>query len=235
MGTHEVMVALAADGRAWVDGVEVNAGHGTLEESRAAALEQVRRIVRQRRRAVRVAATDPDGSLWRFGVVLDGTVVTPEQVQEAMTDPDAVEVPAAYQHRAAAVSAALDGGQEHIAMRLALLLEEDAAQEHGPEHPYVLRARELRAHATAECGLPSAGAELYLDAARGWARLHSDAYWGAVQRAYALWHRAAENEARMVWIGEQLVDVLREAGDRSHMPIRTVLRRVDELRFKSAG
>lgn len=228
--TREVTIALAADGRGWVNGVEVRGDDP--DATRAAALGQVRRIAAQRRRPVLVAATEPDGRHWRFVVTTDGEVLEPNEARELTRDPDAEEVPAAYAERAAAVCAALDGGQEHVGLGLAVTLEEDIVKDHGSEHPYRWRARELRAHAAVVCGLPGTGCELYLEAARGWAEVQSPAYWGAVRRAYALWHQATEQQARMVWLGEQLREVLELAGKGRDFEARAaVVQRVDELRL----
>ncbi|MGW5679226.1 hypothetical protein ACWEV4_29800 [Streptomyces sp. NPDC003860] len=229
--TGTVTIALAPDGRAWVDGVELRAGSGG---ARATALAQVHRIAQRRRRAVLVAATEPDGRRWQFVVTVDGDVLEPHEATELMRDPDAEAVPAAYVARAAAVSSALAAGRAQEGLRLAIALEQDASVEHGTGHPYRLRARELRAHATAAAGLPGTGCELYLDVARGWADMRSPAYWGAARRAYALWHQADEQQPRMVWLGDQLREVLEAGGERAGRARAAVVRRIDELRLWDA-
>ncbi|GAA0617417.1 hypothetical protein GCM10010394_54510 [Streptomyces crystallinus] len=220
-----VTIALAADGRGWLDGVEL-AG----DNARAAALAAVRRIATDRRRPVRVQATEPDGSVWHFMVGPDG-ILDAEQEHQALTDPDAHAVPPAYRAAVEAVVAAADGDQEHIAMLLAARLELRVMAEHGAGHPYVWRARELRAHLTYVYGKPGAACELYVEVARGWAECASDEYWAAAQRAHALWHATADERWRLVWLGNQLADLLRLAPDpeRAMRALREVLRRVDEL------
>ncbi|MGW2865598.1 hypothetical protein [Streptomyces sp. NPDC001205] len=158
-------------------------------------------------------------------------ILDPDQTRQLMADPDALNAPAAYRQRIEAIVAAIDGDQEHIAMNLARRLEESAAAEHGSAHPFVWRVRELRAHATYVCGLPGAACELYLEVARGWHHMDSPAYWGAAQRAYALWHATNDERGRMVWLGEQLVDVLRLAlpDHRANTALAEVLRRVDDI------
>ncbi|ORT54189.1 hypothetical protein [Streptomyces sp. CB03238] len=229
--TSEVTITIAADGRGWVDGHEVRGTNGTLEDAHAATLAHVVRIARQRRRAVKVTATEPDGRRWAFVVTTDGDVLEPHQATHLTQDPDAEDVPAAYAVQVAAVCAALDSGREHAGMGLALKLEGEVVGRHGGDHPYVWRVRELRAHAAVVCGLPGTGCELYLEAARGWAELHSPAYWAAVRRAYALWHHATEQPARMVWLGEQLKEVLELGGPRATSARTHVVQRVDELRL----
>ncbi|MEU8623057.1 hypothetical protein [Streptomyces sp. NPDC048623] len=231
MSRQHVVVALAADGRGWVDGVEVRGGTDT-ESARAAVLAHVGRIARKRRRPVPVSATDPDGHRWTFVVTTEGEALEPHEARGLTSDPDAQDVPAAYAEQAAGIRAALDAGREYTGLRLAAELEQQIAKEHGDDHPFRLRALELRAHAATVAGLPGTGAELYLEAARGWDTLASPAYWGAAQRAYALWHRASEQAPRMIWLGEQLRDVLVLGGERTAEARAVVLRRIDELRLE---
>ncbi|MEU6460098.1 hypothetical protein [Streptomyces sp. NPDC047065] len=234
--TQVVTIALAADGRSWVDGTELKtASDGTLASARAIALEEVRRLAQKRRRPVRVDATDPDGARWLFLVDADGQVHEPEAAPLLPDDPDAYEVPAEHREAVAEVIAAIAGGQgrEHVAIKAARQMEEDLAARHGQGHPYVLRALELRAHAVYACGMPSIGCELYLDAAEGWRLLGSPAQRDALQRAYALWHRIAdEPSAGTVWLGQRLVDALRQGGPQAQPAIRAVLAQIDRLRLE---
>lgn len=235
MGAQVVTVALAADGRSWVDGSELrSAPDGTLPGARAAAFAEVARIARQRRSPIRVEATDPDGTVWRFLVTEDGDVHDPDKASELKVDPDAAEIPPEYRAAVSEVVEAIEGGREHVAVKAARRLEEDAIARHGTGHPYALRALELRAHAVYVCGMPSIASELYAEAARGWHTLGSTAYWEAAQRAYALWHRIGdEPPAGTVWLGQQLVEVLELGGRRTRESVRALLRRIDELRLEA--
>ncbi|MCW8383962.1 hypothetical protein [Streptomyces justiciae] len=235
MGAQVVTVALATDGRSWVNGSELrSAADGTLPGARAVAFEEVTRIARQRRHPVRVEATDPDGTVWHFVVTEDGGVHDPDKARQLRVDPDAVEVPAEARSVVDEVVTAIEGGREHVAMKMARRLEEDLVARHGAGHPYALRALELRAHAVFACGMPSIGCELYTTAARGWHEVGSEAYWGAAQRAYALWHRIGdEPPAGTVWLGQQLVEVLELGGPRTSDTVRAILSRIDTLRLEA--
>ncbi|MFI5752430.1 hypothetical protein ACIBBE_42790 [Streptomyces sp. NPDC051644] len=233
MSVHMVTIALATDGRSWVDGTEIKAApDGTVDGARATALDHVARIARQRRRPVRVEATDPTGDVWRFVVDESGHVHDPDKVQELRDDPDAHQVPPEARAAVAEIVAAVVSGRGHVAMTLARQLEDKATAEHGAGHPHALRAAELRAHAAQACGVPGIACEVYIDAARGWHQLGSDEYWPAVQRAFALWHRVQNEPAGTAWLGQQLVDVLELGGSRAAATIGAVLRRIDELRFE---
>ncbi|MFH8993148.1 hypothetical protein [Streptomyces sp. NPDC017940] len=228
-------VALAHDGRSWVDGVELRrTGSGTLQDARAAALAHVGRLARERRRPVHVEATEPDGRLWHFVVGPDGDVLEPTDARGLADDPDACTVPPALRPATDEISEAIDSGREHVAMKLARRLQEDLEAEHGPTHPMSLRARELRAHAAYRCGMPGVGCELYIEAARGWLELSSTTcVVEAVQRAYALWHQIQDEPARIAWLGEQLADLLTRGGsERTRAAASVVLRRVDEVRIE---
>ncbi|MFE0107110.1 hypothetical protein [Streptomyces sp. NPDC059009] len=237
MSTPLVTIALASDGRSWVDGTEVQATEGGLDQARAAAMGHVAQIARQRRGPVRVEATDPDGAVWRVVVDPERGILEPGEARELPDDPDANAVAAAYAQGVAAVNQALADGLELVATRRACELEAEAIAQHGSDHPYVWRTRELRAHTAYRVGMAGMACELYLEAARGWRELGSDAYWGAIQRAYAMWHHTQDEEGRTVWLGEQLVDELRlgasrAGGGKSAGTLRAVLRRIDELRME---
>ncbi|PAU50898.1 hypothetical protein CK936_00105 [Streptomyces albireticuli] len=223
-----IKVLLAADGRGWVDGIEVPSEDSTLAGTRAAALRQIARAAAEQRRSLRVEATDPDGAVWLLVVHPSGRVQDATEVRELVADPDGETTPAEYRERVVAVVRAVEAGTEHAAMRLARFLETGIAGAYGAGHPYVWRALELRAHTNLVCGLPGSACELYLEAARGWAGIGSAAYWGAAQRAYACWHRVREAE-RSVWLGGQLAEVLRLGGDRAHPALRGVMGRMDDL------
>lgn len=231
-----VTIALASDGRGWVDGTEVNVEEGGLDDARAAAMGHVVLIARQQRRPVRVEATEPDGAIWRFVVDPERGVLNPDEVRELPDDPDATAVATAYAQSVDAVNQALADGQELIATQLAGQLENEAIARHGKAHPYVWRTRELRAHTAYQVGLAGMACELYLEAAEGWRVLGSDAYWGAIHRAYAMWHHTQDEEGRTVWLGEQLVAELRlgaamAGGGRAAGTLRAALRRIDDLRM----
>ncbi|MGW2207571.1 hypothetical protein [Streptomyces sp. NPDC001774] len=150
---------------------------------------------------------------------------------ELTRDPDAEEIPAAYTSRVFAVRAALEHGhdQQRTGLGLAANLEKDIVRAHGRNHPYRWRALELRAHAAAVCGLPGTACELYLGAARGWACRNSPAYWGAAERAYALWRHGSEPHSRMKQLAEALLDVLHLAGDEASRARTAVMRCVGDV------
>ncbi|MFD8386182.1 hypothetical protein ACFV2X_48080 [Streptomyces sp. NPDC059679] len=228
-------ITLAADGRGWVDGVLVaTEPDSTLAETRAAALRQCAQVAQDKRRSVWVEATDPDGRAWALAVHPSGQVQDAAEAAELVADPDGEVTPKAYREQVAAAVEAVERGQEHVGMRLARSLETELVARYGAGHPYVWRAVELRAHAAFECSMPAAACELYLEAARGWAALDSDAYWGAAQRAYACWHRVTEQD-RAVWLGEELEAALRLGGERARGAVRRVLRRVDEMQSGLVG
>ncbi|WP_327359790.1 hypothetical protein [Streptomyces sp. NBC_01304] len=232
MSAQNLAVALAHDGRSWVDGVEVRAHtDGTLSGARAAALNHVARIARQRRRPVRVNATEPDGHVWHFVVGPDGEVVEPHAAHQLPDDPDARRVPPELAVRVATVNEAISSDRHHIALKLAQDLDAELADQHGLDHPHALRARELRAHAAYRAGLVGEACELYLDAARGWHQLASDAYWDAVQRAYALWHQVQEDSTRIVWLGDRLVEILELGDARADATAAAARQRIDQLRL----
>ncbi|MDI3390144.1 hypothetical protein QIS99_28720 [Streptomyces sp. B-S-A8] len=230
----EVKVALAHDGRSWVDGVEVRAADGTLDGARAAALKHVARLARQRRGPVLVRAEDPDGQVWELAVGIDGEVVEASDAHLLADDPDAQQVPAELEVRVATVSEALAADRGYIALKLAEDLDADLGQQHGLEHPHALRAKELHGHvhATAREGRAVEACALYLEAARGWSRLNSPSYEGALQRALALWGELADDPARIVWLGEQLVDLLVLDGSRAQPTAAAIQRRIDALRLE---
>ncbi|MFJ2819117.1 hypothetical protein [Streptomyces sp. NPDC087294] len=231
MSVETVVVALAADGRGWIDGTELRASEPTLDGARGAAYAEVARIARQRRSPIRVQATDPDGTMWRFVVDEGGGVHEPHRASQLTVDPDAAEVPAEYRAAAAVVVAVIGAAGDHLAVQQARRLEEEILARYGAGHPYALRALELRAHAVYECGLPSIACELYIEAADGWRHLGSTAYWGAAQRAYAMWCRIGdEPSAGMTWLGEKLVGIM-ELGGTQPKAVQVVLDRIDKLRL----
>lgn len=231
MNTEVIAIELAADGRAWVDGRELAAAGGDLEETRAAALREVTLLAQRRSRSIRVAALDPDGREWRLLVHPSGLVQDEGQATQEMTgDPDALTVPASLRPRTAAVATALENGRELEAAQLARNLETDVTAMYGARHPYALRARELLAHTRLAIGMPGGACEMYASAARGWAALESTSgYRRAAQRAYACWHQV-HDPAQAIWQGQQVVEVLRlGGGDAEQAAVREVLRRTDEL------
>ncbi|MEU3356076.1 hypothetical protein [Streptomyces sp. NPDC037389] len=222
-----VQVLLAEDGRAWVAGTEVAEQGTALDTARAAALLHLTRLAAHQARTVHVEATDPDGKVWRLLVHPSGTI---EEATKGVfdTDPEGERPPAAFRERVTAIVTDIEAGREHIAMGAAGQLEADIVAAYGERHPYSWRAVELRAHATFVAGLPGAACELYLKAAQGWAGLHSSAYWGAAQRAYACWHRIGAPD-QAVWVGQELIEVLRTGGESAQSALRTVLGRMDAL------
>ncbi|GAA1930522.1 hypothetical protein [Streptantibioticus ferralitis] len=228
-------VTLTADGRGWVDDAEVPVPPGsTLEQARVAVLQVVTGIAEYEQRSVWVRATGPDG---RYEVVVhpDGRIDDARTSREMTENPDAQRAPEAYREQMAAIATAAATGQHPIAAHLAQQLLDQAMQDYKEDgHPYVLRVQELRAHTLLEGGNAAEAVEAYLAVARGWAQRGSASYWGAAQRAYACWHRISE-PAQAIWLGDQLVGVLRIGGEDASATLRQVLRRLDELRTGLVG
>lgn len=232
----EVPVELGADGRVWVDGREVvtDSADPGMDEMRAAALANVATNAAQQGRTVRVIAREPDGAVWPLLVHPSGRV-EPDDARtsgELAGDPDATAVPARLRPRTDAIGAAVQGGREIEAMRLARRLEHEVAEQYGGAHPYALRCREMVAHTTLVGGMPAAACELYVSAARDWLAAHNrPAARAAAQRACGCWYRV-DDAGRAVGLGEELVALLRDLGGKTRMAaVGPVVERIDELRL----
>ncbi|MFC9068830.1 hypothetical protein [Streptomyces harbinensis] len=223
-------IELTPDGRGWVDGQALMTEDGTdTTQLRAAALREVTGAAVRGGRSVVVEATDPDGAVWTMVVHPSGRVETGAAVDELAADPEGTRPPAAYRDWMAEIWEAGESGRHLDALSMATKIQEQATADYGTRHPYAWRAREVAAHVALLCGTPGRAAEMYMEAARGWAELGSAAYWAAAQRAYACWHQVPE-AAQGAWLGEQLAELLRLGGDEALPTLRLVLARTDELR-----
>ncbi|MDJ0345877.1 hypothetical protein QMK19_35175 [Streptomyces sp. H10-C2] len=224
-----MVITLAQDGHAWVDGVEVPLDTGaTVDHARAAALGVVADIAHQEQRVIPVEAVDPDAAVWRLQVHPDGRVEDSTAAARQLTaDPMGRVVPQAYRDQVRETSAASDRGRG-VAPAQQLLAQ--VVAEHGEDHPYALQAQELQAHAELLSGDPAAATATYTAAAIGWAQLGSHGYWGAAQSAYCTWHHV-DDVAGAVWAGEQIVAMLRLGGaDAGALAaLRIVLARIDAM------
>ncbi|AWN32624.1 hypothetical protein [Streptomyces sp. NEAU-S7GS2] len=223
-----VKVAVTDGGDAWVDGARLASEPGrSAAQARAAALRVVAEMADEGR-PLRVDASEPDGTLWRLVVHGDGRVEDAAQASQRAGDPVARTVPEDYQAQRDVIVAACQAGRTAVAAVLAESLCQQAADEHGRTHPYALQARELHGVALLQDGDAAGACEAYVAAARGWAGQNRTAYQEALRRAYACWQRVDDTSG--VWLGEQVVAVVRLGGEDVSDMLRAALTRLDRLR-----
>ncbi|MEV6314431.1 hypothetical protein [Streptomyces sp. NPDC051776] len=143
-------------------------------------------------------------------------------------DPLGRTMPRTYADALGRIRDAVDLGHPQAAVHLARVLEERAADEHGGRHPYLLRAREVRAHVLMATGDPAGAAELYLQVAQEWALRGLDPYWEAAKNAHYCWS-LVKDRGRAYWLGEQVMRVWQRAGHQGRPHVRAALRHLDEL------
>ncbi|PKA32927.1 hypothetical protein SM8_031860 [Streptomyces sp. SM8] len=170
-----------------------------------------------------MVARDPDGRVHEVEVAPPGVPA----------DPDARTMPEPYAGRMAAIKEASTRGSHRVAEGAAEALRREVCEEHGPDHPYALRVRELHAIVVARAGQPAEGVAMALDVAQGWHDLGSpDAAWDSIVCAGTLWERLGVHSGSGAWLGERLAHALARHGERGASARAAVLRKVDQLRMK---
>ncbi|WP_217170223.1 tetratricopeptide repeat protein [Streptomyces sp. AC512_CC834] len=124
---------------------------------------------------------------------------------EPITAPGDATVPALLAEPTSRINEAVKEGRTEAAARLAEQTVTDASQTLGPEHPEVLRLRELTAYIAYLSGDPGRAFHLSLDLSRIHRRTgDAEAAYGNVQSAATAW-RAVRDPARGLELGRDLV------------------------------
>ncbi|MDT0418868.1 hypothetical protein RM574_25640 [Streptomyces sp. DSM 41982] len=208
-------VVLAADGRAWVDGIPVRPA-ADLDAARTAARDHVRRLAVRARRPHVVRAREPDGARYSCVISAEGEVLPESEAGRLPDDPWATEVPPVLAGDVLAVQAAVPERPAEarvLAHGLTLRVERMT----GRAHPWWVRALQTRAEIEAATGEPERAVEHFIEAAVAWIDLgYAEGHFEACARALTVWRDASRArrvpDPQDVWRGEQLAAAVRLGG-----------------------